>query len=314
MKAIRMHLQGGPEKLIYENAEDPVLEPGDARVRVVASSITKDELSWPTTYKTRDGRVRLPAIPGHEFAGIVESVAPDVRDLRVGSQVYGLASFVRDGSAAEFLTVAANDLAPRPQSVSFEEAATVPLAGLTAWQALFDHGHLTAGQRLLIHGAGGGVGAFAVQLGHWKGAHVIATASAKHEHSLRDLGADEVLDYDKVRFEEAIDAVDLVFDTVGGEVFQRSRRVLGPNGRIVTVVQDLSALPEAERERAVFFIVAPNRSELVEMGRLIDAGRLKTRVAEVFPLHDARKAFATALKGHASGKVVLRVAEGAHAN
>jgi NADPH:quinone reductase-like Zn-dependent oxidoreductase len=306
MKAIRMHARGGPEELVYENAEDPLLEPGDARVRVMASSLTKDELSWPSTYKTRDGRVRLPAIPGHEFAGIVEAVAPDVRDMEIGSEVYGLASFVRDGSAAEYLAVTAEDLAPRPKSIDFEAAATVPLAGLTAWQALFDHGHLTAGQRLLVHGAAGSVGAFAVQLGRWKGAYVIATAAARHATVLRDLGADEVLDYASVRFEEAVDRVDLVLDTVGGEVFERSRRVLGQAGRLVTIVENLSTIPVAERERLAFFIVAPNRKELVEIGRLIETGRLKTSIAEVFPLEEARKAFVAASKG---GKVVLRVPE-----
>ncbi len=219
MKAVRMHSQGGPQQLVYEDAEKPFLDPGDALVRVIATSITKDELSWPPTYKTKNGQVRLPTIPGHEFAGIVDAFAPEMPEpnasagLKIGDEIYGLSSFWRNGSAAEYVAVAASDLAPKPKSLDFEQAATVPLAGLTAWQALFDHGKLAANQRVLIHGAAGGVGTFAVQLAHWKGAHVIATASESHAEFLRGLGADEVIDYAKDKFEEIVKDVDLVLDT-----------------------------------------------------------------------------------------------------
>jgi NADPH:quinone reductase-like Zn-dependent oxidoreductase len=307
MKAARIHARGGPQEVVYEEADEPVLEAGDALVRVMASSITRDELSWPTTYETREGTPRLPSIPGHEVAGVVESVAPDVSDVKVGAEVYGLASFFRNGTAAEYVAVAAKDLAPRPMTIDFDHASTAPLAGLTAWQALFDHGKLTRGMRLLVHGGAGGVGAFAVQLGRWKGAHVIATASARHAEALRELGADEVLDHAKGRFEDVVRDVDLVLDTVGGEVFDRSRKVLGANGRLVTIVEDLSKASPEERRQAVYFVVEPNGAQLVAIGRLIDAGAIKTVVADVFPLKDARKAFATAQERHPSGKLVLRV-------
>ena len=311
MKAIVMHSQGGPQQLVYEDAEKPFLDPGDALVRVIASSITKDELSWPPTYKTKDGQVRLPTIPGHEFAGIVEAASPDVVDVRVGDEVYGLASFYRNGSAAEYVAVAASDVAPKPKTLDFEQAASVPLAGLTAWQALFDHGKLAAKQKVLIHGAAGGVGTFAVQLAHWKGAYVIATASESHADFLRELGADQVIDYEKDKFEEIVKDVDLVLDTVGGDLVERSRLVLSPTGMLITIVESLPTEGAAERTRELFFIVEPNRNELIELGKLIDAGQLKTIIAEVFPLDDARKAFEKGLAGHVRGKIVLRVADDA---
>ena len=306
MKAVRMHSLGGPRQLVYEEAEKPVLDPGDALVRVIATSITKDELSWPPTYKTKDGQPRLPTIPGHEFAGIVDAVAADVSDVKAGDEVYGLASFWRNGSAAEYL--AASDVAPKPRTLDFEQASTVPLAGLTGWQALFDHGKLAANQRVLIHGAAGGVGTFTVQLAHWKGAYVIATASSAHTDFLKQLGADEVINYEEQKFEEIVKDVDLVIDTVGGDVFERSRRVLSPTGLLITVVETLSPEQSTERPREMFFIVEPNRAELIELGRLVDAGKIKTAIAEVFPLEQAAKAFEKGLAGHVRGKIVLRVA------
>jgi NADPH:quinone reductase-like Zn-dependent oxidoreductase len=314
MKAIQMHSQGGPQQLVFEEVEKPLLDPGDALVRVIASSITKDELSWPPTYQTKDGQVRLPTIPGHEFAGIVEALAPEVADVRIGDEVYGLASFYRNGSAAEYLAVAASDVAPKPKTLDFEQAAAVPLAGLTAWQALFDHGKLVAGQRVLIHGAAGGVGTFAVQLAHWKGAHVIATASSSHADFLREIGADQVIDYEKDKFEEIVKDVDLVLDTVGGDLVERSRLVLSPTGMLITIVDSLPTDGAAARTRELFFIVEPNRSELIELGKLIDAGKLKTIISEVFPLDNARKAFEKGLAGHVRGKIVLRVANDAQSS
>jgi NADPH:quinone reductase-like Zn-dependent oxidoreductase len=314
MKAVRMHSLGGPRQLVYEDVEMPLLGPGDALVRVIASSITKDELSWPPTYQTKDGQPRLPTIPGHEFAGIVDAVAADVKDVKAGDEVYGLASFWRNGSAAEYVAVAASDIAPKPKTLDFEQAATVPLAGLTAWQALFDHGKLAADERVLIHGAAGGVGAFTVQLAHWKGAYVIATASAAHTEFLRELGANEVIDYEEQKFEGVVKDVDLVIDTVGGDVFERSRLVLKPTGMLITIVETISPEPSAGRPHELFFIVEPNRPELIEFGRLIDAGKIKTAIAEVFPLEQAAKAFEKGLAGHVRGKIVLRVTSGAQSS
>ena len=314
MKAVRMHSLGGPGQLIYEEADKPVIESGDALVRVIASSITKDELSWTPTYRTKDGQPRLPTIPGHEFSGVVEAVAPDASGVKIGDEVYGLASFWRNGSAAEYLAVAASDIAPKPKTLDFEQAATIPLAGLTAWQALFDHGKLAAGQRVLIHGGAGGVGIFAVQLARWKGAYVIATASASHADFLRGLGANEVIDYAEQKFEEVVKDVDLVIDTVGGDVVERSRLVLKPAGMLITIVEDIPAGAPTKSPRELFFIVEPNRAELQELGKLIDAGQVKTTVAEVFPLEQARKAFEKGLAGHVRGKIVLRIAKDAQSS
>ena len=177
MRAIRIHRRGGPEALVYEDAPIPALRPGDALVRVHAVGISPAEFTWGI-WETPDGRSRLPLIPSHEVSGVVAAVAPDVRDVEVGDAVYGLTDFFRDGGAAEYVAVRAADLAPKPRSLDHMSAAVTPLSALTAWQALFDHARLTPGQRVLIHGAAGGVGSFAVQLARWRGAHIIGTASA----------------------------------------------------------------------------------------------------------------------------------------
>src|SRR5215468_10690556 len=195
MKAIRLHRQGGPEQLVYEDAPKPEAGAGDALVRVCATGITPAELAWAETYRKCDGSERLPAIPGHEVSGVVDSVADGVSDVTIGDEVYALTSFCRDGAAAEYVAVRAADLAPKPKTLDHAQAAAVPLSALTVWQAYFDHAHLAPGQRVLIHGAAGGVGTFAVQLAHWRRAHVIGTASAKNRDFLLGLGADEVIDY-----------------------------------------------------------------------------------------------------------------------
>jgi len=163
MKAVRLHRQGGPEQLVYEDAPEPELGAGDALIRVHATGITPAELTWAETYWNCDGSERLPAIPGHEVSGVVESVADGVSDVSIGDEVYALTSFCRDGAAAEYVAVHAADLAPKPKTVDHAQAAAVPLSALTVWQAFFDHARLAPGQRVLIHGAAGGVGGFAVQ-------------------------------------------------------------------------------------------------------------------------------------------------------
>jgi NADPH:quinone reductase-like Zn-dependent oxidoreductase len=309
MKAIHMHMQGGPELLAYEEAPKPALQPGDALVRVIATSITKTELTWDETYTDCDGRPRIPAIPGHEFAGIVDGLAPEAAGVRVGDAVYALSSFCRNGSAAEFIAIRAADLAPKPNSLTFEQAAAVPLAGLTAWQALFDHAKIEKGQRVLIHGAAGGVGTYAVQLASWKGAEVIATASAKDRDSLRELGASEVIDHTQERFEEKVKDVDVVLDTIDGETQQRSWGVLRRGGILVGLVSPLPADKAASLGvRGAFFIVEPNRNQLIELGHLIDKGILPVVVRAVLPLARAREAFEQGSAGHGRGKTVLQVA------
>ena len=308
MKAIRMHMQGGPELLAYEDAPKPSVQPGDALVRVIATSITKTELTWDETYRDCDGRPRIPTIPGHEFAGIVDA-APEAAGVRVGDAVYALSSFCRNGSAAEFIAIRAADLAPKPHSLNFEQAAAVPLAGLTAWQALFDHAQIEKGQRVLIHGAAGGVGTYAVQLASWKGAEVIATAVAKDHNFLRELGASNVIDYTHEGFEEKVKDVDVVLDTIGGETQQRSWSVLRRGGILISIVSPVAADKATSLGvRGAFFIVEPSRTQLIELGHLIDKGILRVVVGAVLPLARTREAFEQGLAGHMRGKIVLQVA------
>jgi NADPH:quinone reductase-like Zn-dependent oxidoreductase len=308
MKAIRMHTQGGPELLAYEDVPKPSLQPGDALVRVIATSITKTELTWDETYRDCDGLPRIPTIPGHEFAGIVD-VASQGAGVRVGDAVYALSSFCRNGSAAEFIAIRGAELAPKPHSLNFEQAAAVPLAGLTAWQALFDHAQIEKGQRVLIHGAAGGVGTYAVQLARWKGAEVIATAAAKDHNFLRELGASKVIDYTHERFEEKVKDVDVVLDSIGGEVQERSWSVLRRGGTLIGIVSPVAGDKATSLGvRGEFFIVEPNRTQLIELGRLIDKGILRVVVGALLPLARAREAFEQGIAGHMRGKIVLQVA------
>jgi len=308
MKAVRLHTRGGPEQLVYEDAPKPMPGPDDALVRVHACAITRDELTWGTTYTTARGTERLPTIPGHEVSGVVEAVADGVTDPAIGTAVYGLTDFRRDGGAAEYVLVRAADLAPKPRTLSHVEAAAVPLAALTAWQAFFDHAKLSRGQRVLIHAAAGGVGTYAVQLAHWCGAHVIGTARAANAEFLRGLGADDVIDYTVDRFEEQVRGVDLVLDSVGGEILERSWGVLHQGGTIVTIADSAPSEKAAQYGvRGVEFIVEPNRAQLIEIAHLIDAGTVRPVVQETFSLRDTRLAFERSAPGHNRGKVVLEV-------
>lgn len=311
MKAIRLHREGGPEQLVYEDAPEPKLGPADALIRVHATGITPAELTWPDTYKNCDGSERLPAIPGHEVSGVVESVAAGLGDVSIGEAVYALTSFCRDGAAAQYVAVHAADLAPRPRTLDAVQAAAVPLSALTVWQAFFDHGSLAPGQRVLIHGGAGGVGAFAVQIARWHGAYIVATASAENHGFLFGLGANEIIDYRRVRFEQAVGDVDLVLDTIGGETRERSWQVLKPGGLLITLPD---AIPEGEASthgkdgrRGVFFVVEPNRQQLCEIARLIDSGAVRPVVAATIPLAQARQAFERGAAGHTRGKLVLAV-------
>ena len=309
MKAIRLHARGGPEQLVYEDAPRPVPGPGDALVRVYATGITPTELTWDQTYQNPDGSPRIPTIPGHELSGVIESVPMGVRDLGPGDAVYGLADFPRDGAAAEYIAVQASNLALKPRTLDHAHSAAVTLSGLTAWQALFTHGGLQPGQKVLIHGGAGGVGTFAVQLAHWKGAHVITTSSAANLEFLRGLGAGETIDYTKTRFEDEVQryrpGAGCRRRRHGGafvaSAAPRRRNDLGRQSHIP------KNEPAEHNARGLFFIVKPDRDQLEEMAKLIDGGVLKSIVAGIFPLAEARQAFELATQGHTRGKIVLRV-------
>ncbi len=300
MKAIRIHKHGGPEQIVLEEIPKPVPSAGEALVRVHASGITPTEPSWSE---------HVPGVLGHEVSGIVEEVAMGVAEVKVGDPVYALTDFWRDGTDAEYVAVRAGDLAPKPPTLDHVHAAAVPLSALTAWQALFDHAGLRAGQRVLIHGGAGGVGTFAVQLAHWKGARVIATGSARNHDFLRGLGAEELIDYGTERFEDRIRDADVILDLVGGDTLERSWGSLRRGGVLVSTVDKPSQeKAEAYGVRGIYFIVEPNREELIEIGCLIDEGIVRTFVEAIFPLERAREAFEQGLKRHVRGKLVLRVA------
>jgi len=308
MKAARLHQRGGPEQIVVEDAPDPVANAGEVRIRVKATAITPGELTWNETYTRRDGTSRLPSIPGHDVAGTVDSVGAGVGDLAVGDAVYALIDFPVDGSAAQYAVAPASDVAHAPQSIPPEVAAAVPLSALTAWQGLFDHGKLDAGQTVLIHGGAGGVGAYAVQIARWRNARVVTTASPKNERLARELGADQVIDYTTTHFEKVVHGVDLVFDTVGGDTLARSIAVVRRGGRLVSI----AAKPDESQCKSrgisgMFFIVRPSRDQLDQIARLIDLGRLKVNVQERYPLADARKAFERSIAGHLNGKIIITI-------
>jgi NADPH:quinone reductase-like Zn-dependent oxidoreductase len=238
----------------------------------------------------------------------VAACGDGVTDLTVGQQVYGLVGFDREGGAAEYVAVPASDLAAKPVRVDHQGAASLALAGLTAWQALVDHAKLTAGQHVLVHGGAGGVGNYTVQLAAAMGATVTATAAARDAGFVATLGADEVLDYAGQPFEDRARDVDVVVDTVGGDILTRSLRVLRPGGTLVGVA---SAPPQEEADergvRAIYFVVEPSGSELAEIARLVDTGLLNAKVGRVFPLAAAAAAFDAVDREHVRGKVVLSV-------
>ncbi|MFL5660343.1 MAG: NADP-dependent oxidoreductase [Ktedonobacteraceae bacterium] len=311
MKAIRIHGRDGPERLVFEDVPQPHPGQGEVLVRVYAAGVIATELRWGVTYQTTAGSPRALPIPGRDLSGVVEEVGPGVTTLTKGSQVYAMTDYGRDGAEAEFTIALPSELAPKPRTLDYVQAAAVPLAALTAWQALFEHANLVAGQTVLIHGAAGGVGVFAVQLAHWAGAHVIATASARNRDFLHELGANEVIDYTTTRFEDGVHDVDLVFDTVGGATLQRSWQVIKPGGILVTIVSPPPSFENAKAHgiRPFYFEVEPNRDELIQIGTLIDAGHLRPIIDTVFPLSQARQAYEQGARGHTRGKIVLRVVD-----
>lgn len=261
MRAIRLHTPTGPAGLQLDEIDIPAVSAGEVLVRVHAAAITRDELDWPTD--------RLPPIPSYELSGVVEALAAGVDGLAVGDEVFGMTPFDRDGVAAELAVVPASVLAPKPRTLDHVHSAAIPLPGLSAWQGLFVHGGLQAGERVLITGATGGVGHFAVQLARSHGAEL------------------------------ASDDVDLVFDTAGGETLARSAGALRAGGRLVSVAEEPS--------EGTYYLVEANRVQLAELARLADAGELTPEIDSVFPLEEAQAAFERSMARGKRGKVVLRI-------
>jgi NADPH:quinone reductase-like Zn-dependent oxidoreductase len=305
---LRLHEKGGPRQLVFEDAPLAPVGIGDVRITVHAASFTHTELDWPSTWVDRAGKDRRPIIPAHEVSGVVATLGYGTTGPAVGDEVYGVTDWYRDGAAAEYVAVEARDLAPKPATLTHVQAAAMSLAGLTAWQALHDHGGLMAGQTVLVHGAGGGVGTWAVQLARVAGARVLGTGRGHSRKQVTELGADRFIDIDSEPVEGIGREVDPVIDLVGGDVLDRSWSVLKPGGTLVSIVEHPSArAPKESNARSVFFVVEPSRAQLVELGRMIDAGELRPNVGTVFPLAQGAEAFRAKQNGGVPGKVVLEV-------
>ena len=308
MKAVRIHEYGGPEVLRYEDAPRPVVKPDEVLIRVHAAGVN------PVDWKVRQGYAKdrlkysMPFIPGWDVSGVVQAAGLDTSRLKSGDEVYSRPDISRDGTYAEYVAVRESEVALKPKSLDHVQAAAVPLAALTAWQALFEAAKLVAGQTILIHGAAGGVGTFAVQLAKLKGARVIGTASKKNHEFLRSLGADETIDYNTTRFEDVVHDVDAVLDTITGETMERSWQVLRKDGILVSILQPPSQEKAASLGvRCAHTFVQPSVPQLNEIAKLLDAGKLKVIVEKTFPLWEARAAHELSQTGHVRGKIVLRV-------
>ncbi|MFC8617159.1 NADP-dependent oxidoreductase [Micromonospora purpureochromogenes] len=313
MHAVRAHRRGGPEQLVYEEAPRPEPGPGEVLVAVKAASMTPHELTWPETWTHSSdgtGPERTPIIPSHEFSGVVAACGAGVESPAEGKAVYGLIPFTRDGAAAEYVTLPAAVVAAKPATVDHDHAAALPLAALSAWQALVDHADLQAGQHVLVQGGAGGVGSYVVQLAASLGARVSATAAAADLEFVQDLGAEQAIDYAHDRFEDHVRDLDVVVDLVGGATQSRSWSVLKPGGILVS----LSAPPdqqEAARHgvRGVYFIVEPEQDALGSIAELVDHGHLRPVLDRVLPLTETRSGYEALETGKRRGKIVIHVAD-----
>jgi NADPH:quinone reductase-like Zn-dependent oxidoreductase len=312
MKAVRIERYGNEEVMELAEVETPMPGPDQVLVKVKAAAVN------PVDWKIRDGLgaifgLKPPLILGCEVAGTVEGPSRNgasgqnvIDDFAAGDEVYGYLG-AHSGGYAEYVAAPASEFIRKPKNIDFDTAASVPVGALTAWQGIFDHGKLASAQRILITGASGAVGSMAVQLAKNKGAHVIGLASGKNEEFVRELGADEFIDYKKAKFEDQVNDLDVVFDTVGGETQERAFQTLKRGGILVSTVSP----PPAEKAKEFGVTVAmvqmmPNRDQLAEINRLVETEKLKVRVAAVLPLAEVKKALQLSASGHADGKIILR--------
>ena len=282
----------------------PHASENDVIVRVHAAGFTPGELDWPGTWSDRAGRDRTPSIPGHELSGTVVELGYGTTGLTVGQRVFGLTDWTRNGSLAEYTAVEARNLAAIAADVDHTVAAALPISGLTAWQGLFDHAHLTTGQTVLVHGAAGGVGSLAVQLAREVGARVIGTGRADDRDVVLGLGAQAFLDLGADDLQQA-GVVDVVFDVIGGEILARSTELVRPGGTLVTIAMPPAVQPKDGR--AIFFVVEPDRVRLTDLAERLRTGRLNPIVGEVRPLSETAAAFAR--HHRVPGKTIIRVAD-----
>jgi NADPH:quinone reductase-like Zn-dependent oxidoreductase len=310
MKAVRIHNYGDKSVLQYEDAPMPQCGADDVLIRVVASSVN------PVDWKIREGGMKemlpftMPFIPGWDVSGVVHAVGNNAHHFKVGDAVYSRPDIAREGTYAEFVAVRESEVAVKPGTISHIQAATLPLAGITAWEALVTAGGIAPGQRVLVHAAAGGVGSLAVQIAKAKGAYVIGTASSAHRSLVLSLGADEFVDYHAQPLREAVHDIDLVVDTMGGETQAESWHVMAPNGMLVSIASDpADGAAQWPRLRAAFLFVQPNAAVLAQLALLVEQGQLRSVIGAEYALHDIGLAHALSETGHVAGKIALWVGQ-----
>jgi NADPH:quinone reductase-like Zn-dependent oxidoreductase len=310
MKAIVVHEYGGPEVLKYEDAPQPEPKGDELLVRVIAAGVNPVDRVARSEKGAEFFHIKLPAIPGYDFAGVVEKTGAKVTQFKTGDPIYAYVALNKGGGYAEYAVATEREAAFKPQSLTYVEAAAVPLVAETAWQALIDTAKLNAGQTVLIHGGSGGVGSFAIQIAKARGAKVIATASTANQDLLKQLGVDVAIDYTTQKFEDVAKNVDVVLDSVGKDTLVRSYGVLKKGGFIVSIAGDPDpAELEKHGIHGASISVEPNSSELAEIAKLINQKKIKVIVSQTLPLSEALKAHEQVATGHTRGKIVLKVAD-----
>jgi NADPH:quinone reductase-like Zn-dependent oxidoreductase len=294
--------------LIHGTMDTPQPRSGELLIRVHAAGVTPTELLWYPTTHTKSGEKRTGAIPGHEFSGVVAALGEGVTGVSVGDEIFGMNDWFAEGATADYCLTRPEWIAPKPVGLKHLEAATLPISALTAWQGLFDRAQLRQGERVLIHGGAGTVGLFAIQLAHKTGAYVITTASSEHFDFVQRLGAQQVIDYRTEPFQKTVKDLDVVFDTVGGSTLRGSWDLLNPGGRAVTIAATSEGTKDERTEKA-FFIVEPDRKQLVEIAKLVEAGDLQLFISAVIPFDQASAAYTGKLRQtRGRGKLVLEIA------
>ena len=310
MKVMRLADSAQATALVADDIPQPRPQRGELLIRVHAVGLTPTEPLWYPTTHTQDGGKRSGAIMGHEFSGVIAAVGEDAAGFEIGEEVYGMNDWFADGALAEYCVTRPGSVARKPSHLTHAEAASVPIAALTAWQGLVVRARLLAGEHVLVHGGAGAVGSFAVQVARFLGARVTTTASAQQIEFVTDLGAEGVIDYGAVRFEEQVSGMDVIFDTIGRDTLQRSWGVLKPGGRMVTIAAD-SEYATDERVKQAYFIVEPNHEQLVRIGGLLESGDLRPVVDTVMPIDQASAAFSGGVKERRGrGKLVATLPPG----
>lgn len=308
MKAVRIHNYGDVNVLRYEEAPDPIVRADDVLIRVIGSSVN------PVDWKIREGHLkemipfRMAIIPGWDVSGVVEAVGEKVGKFKVGDSVFSRPAIERDGTYAEFIAVHEDEVSAKPKTISHIEAGVLPLAGITAWEVLINVAKVSAGQRVLIHAAAGGVGSLAVQLAKWRGAYVVATASAANRALVESLGVDEFIDYRTQRLGDATKNIDVVFDTIGGRTQEASWSVMAPGGILVSIISN----PPADEAKqlglnSAFVFIKPDAAALDEIAQLVDSGKLRPIIGAEFALGDIKRAHTLSESGRSKGKIALYV-------